>query len=252
LARRARAALPAHSSDIKTGRASFAGAMSAGPRGGVGLTGDPGRAMGLANADTSQSRAILAEEPMASPGRIMNAAEAWLVPHTPKTVLADLLGRKALLPIGGGMRRAIPRSVYDDLKRSFFGYVTKSGYDALALHARSFAAYEEFSGHARAVSEVRDALLSWLRRIFNPCVRGGFVSRSIISISKISPGSRPRGPRQRNMRGHARAGSTNGESKAHRNVSVLRVATYGPSGPRPARRRRPLRAGAGSRCRQQA
>jgi histidinol dehydrogenase len=160
VAQRAIESLPGHWAEMEVGRVAFSRAVLTGPRGGIILTRDLDQAIEFVNAYAPEHLEILTEEPMAVLGRIKNAGEVLLGPHTPVTLGNYLLGPNAVLPTGGAARTASPLSVYDYMKRSSVGHVTKSGYNALAHHARALATYEGFSGHARAVSTVRDALLS--------------------------------------------------------------------------------------------
>lgn len=160
VAEEAIAALPGHWAAMEEGRVAFSRAVLTGPRGGVILTRDLDQAIAFVNAYAPEHLEILTAEPMSILGRVKNAGEVLLGPHTPVTLGNYLLGPNAVLPTGGAARTASPLSVYDDMKRSSVGYVTKSGYDDLARHARALADYEGFSGHARAVSQARDTLLS--------------------------------------------------------------------------------------------
>jgi histidinol dehydrogenase len=145
---------------MEAGRVAFSRAVLTGPRGGVILTRDLDQAIEFVNAYAPEHLEILTEQPMSVLGRIRNAGEVLLGPHTPVTLGNYLLGPNAVLPTGGAARTASPLSVFDYMKRSSVGYVTKSGYGELAQHARALAEYEGFSGHARAVSAKRDELLS--------------------------------------------------------------------------------------------
>jgi histidinol dehydrogenase len=160
VAQEAIAALPGHWTEMDQGRVAFSRAVLTGPRGGVILTRDFDQAVDFVNAYAPEHLEILTEEPMSVLGRIINAGEVLLGRHTPVTLGNYLLGPNAVLPTGGAARTASPLSVYDYMKRSSVGYVTKSGYDDLARHAKALADYEGFSGHARAVSDVRRSLLS--------------------------------------------------------------------------------------------
>ncbi len=160
VAREAIAALPGHWAEMEAGRVAFSRAVLTGPRGGVILTRDLDQAIEFVNAYAPEHLEILTEQPMSVLGRIRNAGEVLLGPHTPVTLGNYLLGPNAVLPTGGAARTASPLSVFDYMKRSSVGYVTKSGYGELAQHARALAEYEGFSGHARAVSAKRDELLS--------------------------------------------------------------------------------------------
>lgn len=160
VAREAIAALPGHWAEMEAGRVAFSRAVLTGPRGGVILTRDLDQAIEFVNAYAPEHLEILTEQPMSVLGRIRNAGEVLLGPHSPVTLGNYLLGPNAVLPTGGAARTASPLSVFDYMKRSSVGYVTKSGYGELAQHARALAEYEGFSGHARAVSAKRDELLS--------------------------------------------------------------------------------------------
>ncbi|HEY8013367.1 MAG TPA: histidinol dehydrogenase, partial [Dongiaceae bacterium] len=96
-----------------------------------------------------------AGEPMTVMGRIRNAGEILLGPHTPVTLGNFVLGPNAVLPTGGAAQTASPLSVFDFMKRTSIGYVTEAAYGELAGHAHELARYEGFDGHARAVSEPR-------------------------------------------------------------------------------------------------
>ena len=61
------------------------------------------------------------------------------------------------LPTGGFARSYSAVSVFDFLKRSGIGYLTKAGFDKLKKTAFTLADYEGFSAHAMAVKE-RDEL----------------------------------------------------------------------------------------------
>lgn len=121
-----------------------------GPHGGIVLTRDLDAAIGFVNAYAPEHLEILAAEPMALLGRIDNAGEILLGPHTPVTIANFVLGPNAVLPTGSAARVASPLSVFDYMKRSSVGHVTAAGYAALATRARTLAHYEGFDGHARA------------------------------------------------------------------------------------------------------
>lgn len=159
LAEEAIAALPGHWAEMDQGRAGFSRSVLTGPRGGVILTRDFDQAVDFVNAYAPEHLEILVEEPMSVLGRITNAGEVLLGRHTPVSMGNYILGPNAVLPTGGAARTASPLSVYDYMKRSSVGYVTKSGYDDLARHVKALAEYEGFSGHARAVSDLRHDLL---------------------------------------------------------------------------------------------
>ena len=159
VAEQAAAALPQHWAAMSAGRAGFSRTVLTGPRGGIVLAPDWDAAIGFVNDYAPEHLQILSHDPFADAARIDHAGEILLGPHTPVTIGNFVLGPNAVLPTGGHARTASPLSVFDFLKRTSIGYVSAAGYPALAQQARILATYEGFDGHARAVSEVRDALL---------------------------------------------------------------------------------------------
>jgi len=155
VAEAARAALPGYWAEMEPGRARFSQAVLAGTHGGIVLTRDFDMAVDFVNAYAPEHLEILAAEPMTVMGRIRNAGEILLGPHTPVTLGNFVLGPNAVLPTGGAARTASPLSVFDYMKRTSIGYVTEAAYGELAGHAHELARYEGFDGHARAVSEPR-------------------------------------------------------------------------------------------------
>lgn len=159
VAEEVRAALPGHWRRMQPKRRGYAEAVLGGAAGGIVLTRDFSAAVEFVNQFAPEHLEILAAEPMAVLGRIRNAGEVLLGNHTPITLGNYLLGPNAVLPTGGGARTHSPLSVLDFMKRSSVGYVTRSGYAALAGDARRLAEYEGFDAHARAVSALRADLL---------------------------------------------------------------------------------------------
>ena len=140
-------------------RVRFSKAVLGGPRGGILLAADWPAAIAFVNDYAPEHLEILSRDPLGDAGRILNAGEILLGPHTPIVLGNFVLGPNAVLPTGGAARTASPLSVHDFLKRTSIGYVTATGYAALAGPARTLAAYEGFDGHAHALSATRDALL---------------------------------------------------------------------------------------------
>jgi len=81
----AMASLPGHWAAMEAGRAAFSRAVLTGPRGGIILTRDLGQAIDFVNAYAPEHLEILVREPMGILGRIRNAGEVLLGPHTPVT-----------------------------------------------------------------------------------------------------------------------------------------------------------------------
>jgi histidinol dehydrogenase len=155
----AMAALPGYWARMSEQRTAFSRAVLAGPRGGIVLAPDIEAAYRFVNDYAPEHLEILSGEPFRHLGRVTEAAEVLLGPHTPITLGNFVLGPNCVLPTGGWARSFGPLSVTDFMKRSSIGYVTSAGYGELARHARVLARYEGFDSHANAVSEIRDRLL---------------------------------------------------------------------------------------------
>jgi histidinol dehydrogenase len=156
----AMAAIPGYWNRIDPKRAEFSSAVLCGEHGGIVLTKDFASAVEFVNQYAPEHLEILAAEPMAVLGQIRNAGEILLGNYTPVTLGNFVLGPNAVLPTNGAAKVAGPLSVFDFMKRSSVGYVTAAGYHQLAGKAHTFATYEGFSGHALAVSSLRDEILT--------------------------------------------------------------------------------------------
>ena len=88
-----------------------------------------------------------------------HAGEIFLGEWSATTIGNFVLGPNHVLPTSGWARTGSPVSVFDFLKRTSIAYITSRGYPELAKHAKAFATYEGFEGHANAVSELRDEIL---------------------------------------------------------------------------------------------
>jgi histidinol dehydrogenase len=159
VAEQAIAALPGYWAQLDEKRAGFSQSVLCGAHGGVVLTQDFAAAVAFVNGYAPEHLEILAEEPLAVMGQIRNAGEILLGNYTPVTLGNFVLGPNAVLPTNGAAKVAGPLSVFDYMKRISVGYVTRSGYDALAEKAHGFALYEGFPAHALAVSPLRKTLL---------------------------------------------------------------------------------------------
>lgn len=152
----ARAALPHLWGEMDAIRVEFSRAVLTGPRGGIVLTPSAEDSYRFVNDYAPEHLEILSTEPFAHLGRITNAAEVLMGPHTPITLGNFVLGPNCVLPTSGWARSCGPLSVTDFLKRSSVGYVTPGAYPELARNARILAEYEGFTAHANAVSALRD------------------------------------------------------------------------------------------------
>ncbi|MCB4767559.1 histidinol dehydrogenase [Ancylobacter sp. Lp-2] len=152
-------ALPGHWAGMTEQRVAFSKAVLTGKSGGIVLTSSVEESIDFINAYAPEHLEILSTDPFAHLGRITEAAEVLMGPHTPVTIANFVLGPNAVLPTSRWARTYGPLSVTDFLKRSSIGYVTASAYPEFAGHARRLARYEGFSSHENAVSELRDQLL---------------------------------------------------------------------------------------------
>ena len=156
----AMAALPGYWAQMTPQRVAFSRAVLTGHRGGIVLTASLDESYRFINDYAPEHLEILSAEPFRHLGRITEAAEILMGPHTPVTIANFVLGPNAVLPTSRWARTCGPLSVTDFLKRSSIGYVTSPAYPELARHARTLARYEGFSSHENAVSALRDAVLT--------------------------------------------------------------------------------------------
>jgi len=159
VAEAALAALPGFWEKMTEQRVAFSRAVLGGAYGGIVLTPSIEESYRFVNDYAPEHLEILSTEPFAHLGRITEAAEILMGPHTPVTIANFVLGPNAVLPTSRWSRTYGPLSVTDFMKRSSIGYVTAAGYPELARHARTLARYEGFSSHENAVSELREAIL---------------------------------------------------------------------------------------------
>ena len=79
---------------------------------------------------------------------------------TPIPTANYALGLNAILPTGGFARSFSSVSVWDFLKRTGIGYLSREGYDRLQGITATLADYEGFPAHALAIrkrNEILDA-----------------------------------------------------------------------------------------------
>lgn len=152
-------ALPQFLKEMSPERVAYAEAVLKGPQGGIMLCPDAQSAIAFINDYAPEHLQIMSREPMAWLGSFKHAGEILLGEYTPSTLGNFVLGPNHVLPTGGWARTASALSVFDFMKRTSIGHVTRVGYEALARQARIIAKYEGFDAHANAVSEMRRKLL---------------------------------------------------------------------------------------------
>jgi histidinol dehydrogenase len=159
VAEQALEALPLHWAKMTPQRVEFSRAVLSGPYGGVILTDSLQQSIDFVNDYAPEHLEILSTDPFAHLGRITEAAEILMGPHTPVSIGNFGLGPNAVLPTSRWARTWGPLSVHDFVKRSSIGYVTASAYPEFAKNAGILARYEGFSSHELAVGPVRDQYL---------------------------------------------------------------------------------------------
>lgn len=126
--------------------------------GGIVITSSLQESIDFVNDYAPEHLEILVQEPFGVLGYIKHAGEILLGPYTPISVSNYCLGLNAILPTGGFGRTYSAVSVYDFLKRSGVGYMTKAGFDHLKESTARLADFEGFPAHAMVVRK-RDELL---------------------------------------------------------------------------------------------
>ena len=121
--------------------------------GGIVVAPDLDAALDFVNEFAPEHLEVLVEEPMAVLPKIVNAGEILLGENTPITIGNFSLGVNAILPTGGFAKTFSCVTVFDFLKRSSIGYLTREGYERLAPVARTLAEIEGFPAHARALTD---------------------------------------------------------------------------------------------------
>jgi histidinol dehydrogenase len=159
VAEQALAAVPGYWKEMGDKRAEFSSTVLSGKAGGIVLARDTEDAIAFINDYAPEHVEILSKDPFSYLGRIDNAGEILLGEWSPTTLGNFVLGPNHVLPTSGWAKTASPLSVFDFLKRTSVAYVTEQGYPELARHAKVFATYEGFDGHANAVSGLRSKIL---------------------------------------------------------------------------------------------
>jgi histidinol dehydrogenase len=121
--------------------------------GGIVLTPNLDASIAFINDFAPEHLEILVKDPFLILPKIINAGEILLGEYTPITIGNFSLGVNAILPTGGFAKTFSCVTVYDFLKRSSIGYLSKDGYNSIKDTAKKFAEYEGFPCHANAISK---------------------------------------------------------------------------------------------------
>ena len=119
--------------------------------GGVLLTGSLEESIQFVNDYAPEHLEVMTEEPFITLNKLRNAGEILLGPMTPIPTANYCLGLNAILPTGGFARSFSSVSVWDFLKRSGIGYLSREGYERLQGTTATLADYEDFPAHAFAI-----------------------------------------------------------------------------------------------------
>ncbi len=152
VAARVEALLPGLIDDLPEERQRFCRTVFAN-HGGIVLTQSLDESLRFVNDFAPEHLEVLVNDPMSVLDKINNAGEILLGAYTPITIGNFSLGVNAILPTGGFARTFSCVTVFDFLKRSSIGYLTREGYDSIKNVAQKFAEYEGFASHANAIAK---------------------------------------------------------------------------------------------------
>ena len=119
--------------------------------GGILLTRSLQESIDFVNQYAPEHLELLTVEPFITLNKIHNAGEILLGHKTPIPTANYALGLNAILPTGGFAKTYSSVSVWDFLKRSGVGYMSREGYDSLEKEVSLLADYEGFPAHAMAI-----------------------------------------------------------------------------------------------------
>ena len=149
--------LPEYIAELPSWRQDFVNNVLAN-YGGVMLTESLQASVDFVNAYAPEHLELLVKEPFVTLNKIKNAGEILLGEMTPIPTANYALGLNAILPTGGFARTFSSVSVFDFLKRSGVGYMSREGYEGLHKTVTRLADYEGFPSHALAIRARNDIL----------------------------------------------------------------------------------------------
>ncbi len=126
--------------------------------GGVMLTDSLEASVQFVNDYAPEHLELLVKEPFIVLNQIKNAGEILLGEMTPIPIANYALGLNAILPTGGFAKTFSSVSVWDFLKRTGVGYLSRQGYINLQGAVAKLADYEDFPAHAMAIRKRNDYL----------------------------------------------------------------------------------------------
>lgn len=126
--------------------------------GGILLTRSVDESIQFVNDYAPEHLEVLTSEPFITLNKIKNAGEILLGSLTPIPVANYCLGLNAILPTGGNARSFSSVSVWEFLKRTGIGYLSREGYERLQGITTTLADYEDFPAHAMAIRKRNEIL----------------------------------------------------------------------------------------------
>ncbi len=126
--------------------------------GGVLLTNSLSDSIDFVNSYAPEHLEVLTRDPFVVLNKIKNAAEILLGDLTPIPTANYCLGLNAILPTGGFARSFSSVSIWDFLKRTGIGYLSREGYERLQGTTAILADYEGFPAHAFAIRKRNEIL----------------------------------------------------------------------------------------------
>jgi histidinol dehydrogenase len=121
--------------------------------GGIVLVENMDEAIWFVNQYAPEHLEVQTRDPFGLLPKLKNAGEILLGPHTPFCTANYSLGTNAVLPTGGFAHTFSCTTVFDFLKRTGIGYLTREGFDSLSETTRTLAEFEGFPAHAAAVTD---------------------------------------------------------------------------------------------------
>ncbi|MCL4247652.1 MAG: histidinol dehydrogenase [Anaerolineae bacterium] len=150
LARKVHGLLPGFIAELPEWRRNFVETVLSN-YGGVVHTGSLEESIQFVNDYAPEHLEVLTAEPFVTLQSLHNAGEILLGHYTPIPTANYALGLNAILPTGGFARSFSSVSVWDFLKRSGVGYMSRDGYASLQGTVATLADYEDFPAHAMAI-----------------------------------------------------------------------------------------------------
>ncbi len=149
--------LPDYIAELPQWRADFINTVLSN-YGGIILTESLEESIAFVNEYAPEHLEVLVQEPFIALNKIKNAGEILLGHMTPIPTANYCLGLNAILPTGGFARTFSSVSVWDFLKRSGIGYLSREGYEQLQAITAKLADYEGFPAHAMAIRKRNEIL----------------------------------------------------------------------------------------------